>query len=42
MLKVEQVIRFGVKAGGAVIAALDDVPGNAGNAKAGSTGHNNN
>lgn len=41
MLKVEQVIRFGVEADGAVVAALNDVPGNAGNAKAGATGHGN-
>ena len=39
VLQVELVILFSMKADGAIVAALDDVPRNAGKGKAGAAGH---
>ncbi len=39
VMQVELEVFFGVKAHGTVVAALDDVPGNARDGEAGATGH---
>ena len=39
VVQVVLVVGFGMKADRAVIAALDDVPGNAGERQAGAAGH---
>jgi hypothetical protein len=39
MLQIEQVVLLGIKADGAVVAPLNDVPRNAGDAETGATGH---
>ncbi len=39
IMQVELEVFFGVKAHGTVVAALDDVPRNAGDGEAGATGH---
>ena len=41
VVQVELIVLFAVETDGAVIAALDDVPGNAGEGQAGATGHGN-
>ena len=39
VVKVKLVVLFAVETDGAIVAALDDVPGNAGKGQAGATGH---
>ena len=39
VVQVELVVLFGMKADGAIVAALNDVPSNAGEGKAGAAGH---
>jgi len=39
VVQVELVVLFGMKADGAIVASLDDVPRNAGEGKAGAAGH---
>lgn len=41
MMKIEKVVVFGVEADRAMVAALDDVPWNAGKVQAGAAGHGN-
>lgn len=38
-MQIELIVPFGVKTHGAMVAALNDVPGNAGNGQARSAGH---
>ena len=41
-MQIELIVLFGVKTHGAIVAALNDVPGNAGNGQARLAGHGEN